>query len=175
MVIRSEFCSRKLWNHAGLNLRAGSIVIPSLSMSNITRHALYNHESATIVTLLAFVALTTVAFVTHKNFSFRAPFLMWGGMLALGMIEFFGSARRFDGSVGLRCHGDLCWLGRSLRHFKKSYMSTGLVGMRQHPCNRSLNHPGLSVCGAFVYVRRLTSQVIIQPHKKKAGSSGSGL
>ena len=52
-------------------------------------------ENAAVVTLLAFTALTAVVFVTRKNFSFLRPFMMWGGMLAMGMIVFsvlFGSS-----------------------------------------------------------------------------------
>jgi FtsH-binding integral membrane protein len=43
-------------------------------------------NSAAMVTLLGFVALTAIAFVTRKDFSFLKGFLMWGGLVALAMI-----------------------------------------------------------------------------------------
>ncbi len=43
-------------------------------------------EKATIVTLVSFGALTAVAFATGKDFSFLRSFLMWGGVMALGLI-----------------------------------------------------------------------------------------
>ena len=42
--------------------------------------------SAAVVTLLAFGALTLVAFVTRKDFSFLRGILFWGGIVALVMI-----------------------------------------------------------------------------------------
>ena len=39
--------------------------------------------SAAVVTLIAFVALTAVVFVTRKDFSFLRGLLMWGGIIAL--------------------------------------------------------------------------------------------
>ena len=38
---------------------------------------------AAMITLSGFIALTGIAFVTRKNFSFLRGFLMWGGVLAI--------------------------------------------------------------------------------------------
>ncbi|WDE96178.1 Bax inhibitor-1 family protein [Lentisphaera profundi] len=38
---------------------------------------------AAMITLSGFIALTGIAFVTRKNFSFLRGFLMWGGVLAM--------------------------------------------------------------------------------------------
>lgn len=43
-------------------------------------------ESATGITLVGFAALTAIAFITRKDFSFFRSFLMWGGFGALGLI-----------------------------------------------------------------------------------------
>lgn len=43
-------------------------------------------QSAATVTLLGFAALTAVAFVTRKDFSFLRSLLMWGGVVALVLI-----------------------------------------------------------------------------------------
>jgi FtsH-binding integral membrane protein len=43
-------------------------------------------ESAATVTLLAFIGLTTVAFVTRKDFSFLGGILRWGFIIALVLI-----------------------------------------------------------------------------------------
>lgn len=43
-------------------------------------------ESAVLVTLGAFVALTAIAMISGRDFSFLRSFLMWGGMIALGTI-----------------------------------------------------------------------------------------
>ena len=41
---------------------------------------------ASMVTLSGFIALTGIAFVTRKNFSFLRGFIMWGGILAMILI-----------------------------------------------------------------------------------------
>ena len=43
-------------------------------------------ESAALVTLIGFSALTLVVFTTRKNFSFLGGLLRWGGMVALLLI-----------------------------------------------------------------------------------------
>ena len=43
-------------------------------------------EAAVLVTLGAFVALTAVAMISGRDFSFLRSFLMWGGLIALGTI-----------------------------------------------------------------------------------------
>jgi uncharacterized protein len=41
---------------------------------------------ASMITLSGFFALTAIAFVTRKNFSFLRGFIMWGGFIAIGLI-----------------------------------------------------------------------------------------
>ena len=41
---------------------------------------------ACMITLSGFIALTGIAFVTRKNFSFLRGFIMWGGILAIILI-----------------------------------------------------------------------------------------
>jgi FtsH-binding integral membrane protein len=43
-------------------------------------------EKAVFVTLGAFVALTAIAFVSGRDFSFLRSFMMWAGLIALGTI-----------------------------------------------------------------------------------------
>ena len=43
-------------------------------------------QSAAVVTMLGFAALTAVAFVTKKDFSFMRGFIMWAGILAMVLI-----------------------------------------------------------------------------------------
>lgn len=38
------------------------------------------------ITIAGFTALSAIVFVTRKNFSFLRPALMWGGLLAIGLI-----------------------------------------------------------------------------------------
>jgi FtsH-binding integral membrane protein len=42
--------------------------------------------SAAVVTLVGFGALTLVAMVTRKDLSFLRPLVMWGGLVAIGLI-----------------------------------------------------------------------------------------
>lgn len=74
-------------------------------------------QSAALVTLIGFAALTGVVFVTRKDFSFLGALLKWGGMVALvlivagvvfgfqlgtffsvGMVAFAGAAILYDTS-----------------------------------------------------------------------------
>jgi FtsH-binding integral membrane protein len=43
-------------------------------------------ESAAVVTLVGFAGLTTLVFITRKDFSFLRTMLLWAGLLALGSI-----------------------------------------------------------------------------------------
>ena len=43
-------------------------------------------KQAAIATMVAFAALTAIAFVTRKDFSFLRGILIWGGFIALGAI-----------------------------------------------------------------------------------------
>ena len=51
--------------------------------------------SAAALTLLGFTTLTFIVFMTRKDFSFLRPFLMWGGILAIGTIV-LGALFGFD-------------------------------------------------------------------------------
>jgi FtsH-binding integral membrane protein len=42
--------------------------------------------SAAVITAIGFGALSLVAFVTRRDLSFLRPLIMWGGMIALGLI-----------------------------------------------------------------------------------------
>ena len=74
-------------------------------------------QSAALVTLIGFAALTGVVFVTRKDFSFLGALLKWGGVVALvlivagvvfgfqlgtffsvGMVAFAGAAILYDTS-----------------------------------------------------------------------------
>ena len=61
-------------------------------------------ESAALVTLIGFAALTGVVFVTRKDFSFLGAALKWGGVVALVLIiagVFFGFELGTFFSVGM--------------------------------------------------------------------------
>ena len=60
------------------------IFVPLLYMANA--YAPGAIQSAASVTLLGFAALTTVAFVSRKDFSFLRGVLIWGGVVALVLI-----------------------------------------------------------------------------------------
>ena len=60
------------------------IFVPMLYIANSMAAGII--ESAAMVTLLGFGALTVVAFVTRKDFSFLRGVLMYGGILALVLI-----------------------------------------------------------------------------------------
>ena len=49
-------------------------------------HAPGTISRAAGVTLVGFVALTAIAFISRKDFSFLRTVLMWGGLVALGLI-----------------------------------------------------------------------------------------
>jgi FtsH-binding integral membrane protein len=60
------------------------IFVPLLWIANM--HAEGIIESAALVTLMGFVGLTMIAFVTRKDFSFLRGILFWGGICALLLI-----------------------------------------------------------------------------------------
>jgi uncharacterized protein len=60
------------------------IFVPLLFIANT--YAPGAIQSAGIVTMLGFAALTAIAFTTRKDFSFLGSFLRWGGICALILI-----------------------------------------------------------------------------------------
>ena len=93
-------------------------------------------KNAAGATLVAFGALTAVAFVTRKDFSFLRGLLMWGGIIALGaialgllmgfnlgmwftvaMIGFAGAAILYDTSNVLHHFPEDRYVGASLELF----------------------------------------------------------
>ncbi|MCH2204537.1 MAG: Bax inhibitor-1 family protein [Lentisphaerales bacterium] len=91
---------------------------------------------AAMITLSGFLALTAIAFVTRKNFSFLRGFLMWGGVLALiligcsflfglnlgiwfsvAMVGFAGAAILYDTSNVIHEYGEDQYVGASLQLF----------------------------------------------------------
>jgi len=93
-------------------------------------------EKAVWVTLGAFVALTAVAMLSGRDFTFLRSFLMWGGMIALGtivmgavagfnlgtyfsmaMIGLAGAAILYDTSKVLRDYPDEKYIAAALELF----------------------------------------------------------
>lgn len=91
---------------------------------------------AAMITLSGFFALTAIAFITRKNFSFLRGFLMWGGVLALiligcnfflgldlgvwfsvAMVGFAGAAILYDTSNVIHEYGEDQCIGASLQLF----------------------------------------------------------
>lgn len=60
------------------------IFVPLLYIANLYAPGVI--ESAALVTLMGFVGLTLVGFVTRKDFSFLRGILFWGGICALCLI-----------------------------------------------------------------------------------------
>lgn len=60
------------------------IFVPMLYLAMAISPAIV--QSAAVVTLVSFAALTGVAFFTGKDFSFLRAFLVWGGVVAVGLI-----------------------------------------------------------------------------------------
>jgi uncharacterized protein len=54
-------------------------------------------QSAALVTFVGFAALTAIAFVSKKDFSFLRTFIMWGGVVALLLI---GTSMLFGFNLG---------------------------------------------------------------------------
>ena len=93
-------------------------------------------QKAVLVTLGAFVALTAVAMISGRDFSFLRSFLMWGGLVALGvivmgavvgfnlgtyftmgMIGFAGASILYDTSKILRVYPDDRYIAAALELF----------------------------------------------------------
>jgi FtsH-binding integral membrane protein len=60
------------------------IFVPLLALAMMAAPGAINNAAA--VTVLGFIALTGVAFVTRKDFSFLRTLLVWGGLVAVGLI-----------------------------------------------------------------------------------------
>lgn len=93
-------------------------------------------EAAGAVSLVGFAALTGVAFVTRKDFSFLRPFILWGGIVALllivagalfgfdlgmvfavGMVALAGGSILYDTSRILRSYPEHRYVGAALQLF----------------------------------------------------------
>ena len=91
---------------------------------------------AAMITLSGFLALTAIAFITRKNFSFLRGFLMWGFVLALiligcsflfglnlgiwfsvAMVGLAGAAILYDTSNVIHEYGEDQYVGASLQLF----------------------------------------------------------
>ena len=91
---------------------------------------------AGMITLSGFFALTAIAFITRKNFSFLRSFLMWGGVIAfilivcsglfglslgiwfsVGMVGFAGAAILYDTSNIIHEYNDEQYVGAAVQLF----------------------------------------------------------
>jgi uncharacterized protein len=110
------------------------IFVPMLYMAET--YAPGTIEAAGAVTLVGFTALTGVAFITRKDFSFLRPFIMWGGIIALllivagvlfgfdlgmvfavGMVALAGASILYDTSKILRDYPEGRYVGAALQLF----------------------------------------------------------
>ncbi len=110
------------------------IFVPLLYIANA--YAPGAIQSAASVTLLGFAALTAVAFISRKDFSFLRGVLMWGGVVALvlivagavfgfqlgtffsvAMIAFAGTAILYDTSNILHHYPEDRYVGAALELF----------------------------------------------------------
>lgn len=110
------------------------VFVPLLYIAN--HYAPGAIQSAASVTLLGFAALTAVAFISRKDFSFLRGVLMWGGVVALvlivagvifgfqlgtffsvAMIAFAGTAILYDTSNILHHYPEDRYVGASLELF----------------------------------------------------------
>jgi FtsH-binding integral membrane protein len=110
------------------------IFVPMLWLAN--QYAPGAIQSAAVVTLVGFVGLTAVAFVTRKDFSFMRGVLMWGGVVAIlaivggvlfgfelgtwfsvAMIGFAGAAILYDTSNVLHHFSEDRYVGAALQLF----------------------------------------------------------
>ena len=69
---------------AGYVLGEAIIFVPLLFIANKVAPGAI--ASAALVTLMGFIGLTAVVFITRKDFSFLRGILMWGGIVALVLI-----------------------------------------------------------------------------------------
>ena len=81
---RSESLGVQYAALVGFVVAEAIIFVPMLYLANLYADGVI--QSAALVTLLGFTGLTTVAFVTRKDFSFLGGILRWGFMLALVLI-----------------------------------------------------------------------------------------
>ena len=116
---------------AGFVTAEAIIFVPLLWFAN--RFADGVIESAAAVTLFGFGALTVIAFMTRKDFSFLRGFLMWGGVAAMaliigGMIFGFGLGLYFSvGMVVLAGASILYDTSNIIHHYdEESYVAAAL-------------------------------------------------
>lgn len=119
---------------AGFVAAEAIIFVPLLFMAQL--YAPGTIQSAALVTLMGFVGLTAVAFVTRKDFSFLGGLLRWGGVVAIllivagamfgfqlgtffsvAMIGFAGAAVLYDTSKILHHHPEDRYVGAALELF----------------------------------------------------------
>lgn len=119
---------------AGFVAAEAIIFVPLLFVANYSAPGTI--ESAALVTLMGFVGLTRVAFMTRKDFSFLGSLLRWGGILALvliaasvlfglslgtffsvAMVGFAGAAVLYDTSNVLHHFPEDRYVGASLQLF----------------------------------------------------------
>lgn len=111
----------------------GADLVPLLYLAEVAPGAI---ESAAAVTIVGFIGLTAVAFVSRKDFSFLGSFLKWGGMVALllivggvifgfhlgtffsvGMVGFAGAAILYDTSKIIRTFPEDRYVAAALELF----------------------------------------------------------
>ena len=95
-MIVNMIASRSAANPANTSAQYGGLFLMALAESIIFAPFLYlvfNTEggggtvaSAAVITVVGFGALTLVAMVTRKDLSFLRPLVMWGGIVAIGLI-----------------------------------------------------------------------------------------
>jgi FtsH-binding integral membrane protein len=119
---------------AGFVVAQSIIFVPLLYLANYDAPGAI--ESAAGVTLVAFAALTAIAFWTRKDFSFLGGMLRWGGVLALvaiaggvifgfnlgmwfsvAMVGFAGAAILYDTSNIIRHFPEDRYVGAALQLF----------------------------------------------------------
>jgi len=119
---------------AGFVIAEGLIFLPMLFMAQMAAPGVI--QSAALVTLLAFTALTALVWVTKTDFSFFGALLKWGGIVALalivggvvfgfhlgtffsvGMIAFAGGAILYDTSKILHHYPEDRYVGAALELF----------------------------------------------------------
>jgi len=144
-VVASWLASRFAHSATSLGAQYGGLALLVVAQSIIFVPLLYvaNHyagggviETAALVTLVGFAALTGVVFWTRKDFSFLRGLLMWGGVIALvaivagavfgfalgtwfsvGMIAIAGGAILYDTSRVLHHYPDDRYVAASLELF----------------------------------------------------------
>ncbi len=119
---------------AGFVVAEAIIFVPLLYVAE--HYAPGTIEAAGAVTMVGFAALTGVAFITRKDFSFLRPFIMWGGIVAMllivagilfgfdlgmafavGMVALAGGSILYDTSKILRSYPQHRYVGAALQLF----------------------------------------------------------